>query len=101
MRQEGVRGVGGPPQGQATSPDTPALTAVHAWTNHRTKRTWTGGKGFEQARRAWPWAPQLAGTQGSRLEAGHVEMSLLGVKEDGDDREPEMNSQGPRPPRGP
>lgn len=30
---------------------TPAFTVVHAWTNHHTKPTSTGGKGSEQVQR--------------------------------------------------
>lgn len=86
-------GRGGPQQGQATSPDTPAFTVVHAWTNH-TKPTSTGagGKGFEQAQRGPGTQSGGGGTGGDTLwGAGRAE-------EDGSDHDPNRNSWRPRPP---
>lgn len=40
-------------------PLTLVLTAVHAWTHHRTEPSWPGGKGFEQAQRG-PGRPRVS-----------------------------------------
>lgn len=75
---------GQPSAGAAARPDTPAFTAAHAGRTSQSQGQREGGRALSLSsssqRRPWRW------------EAGHVEMSSWGQREDGSDLDPDLNS---------